>query len=388
MMTTRTSTDNRPDERVRALEDIQQATLNILSDMDEDKSQLRETQQATLNILEDLSQDKERQEDIQRATINILEDLDADKQLYHQTQQATLNILEDLAADKEWLEKIQRATLNILDDLDNEKNTAEARSVELSHEVTERKRAESEVQSLNQQLEQRVLDRTSQLQTANKELESFAYSVSHDLRAPLRTLDGFSQAMLEDYADKIDSQGQDYLQRIRTAAQRMGLLIDDILKLSRLTRGEVQRQPINLTTLATEVVEELKKAEPNRAVEVAITEGLTAIGDVRLVRVVFENLLGNAWKFTGRQAEASIEVGLMQAEGGPAFFIRDNGVGFDPQHAGKLFGAFQRLHSPEEFPGTGIGLATVQRIVHRHGGKIWAESAVGKGATFFFTLSL
>jgi light-regulated signal transduction histidine kinase (bacteriophytochrome) len=326
-------------------------------------------------------------ENVQQATLNILQDMDADKLLYRQTQQATLNILEDLEMDKESLRNIQRATLNILEDLDNEKAIVEARRIELMHEVEERKHAEAEVSTLNQELEQRVLDRTEQLQLANKELESFAYSVSHDLRAPLRALDGFSQAILEDYVGRIDNQGQDYLQRIRAAAQRMGQLIDDMLKLSRLTRGELLQQSIDLTALAHEVVEELKKSDAGRSVDVVIAHGLTATGDARLVRVVLVNLFGNAWKFTGPQAGPRIEMGQVQVDGQQAFFIKDNGVGFDPQHAGKLFGAFQRLHTASEFPGTGVGLATVQRIVHRHGGRIWAESAVGKGATFFFTMT-
>lgn len=325
-------------------------------------------------------------EDVQRAMLNILEDLDGDKYLVQETQMATLNILEDIAEDKKWLESVQRATLNILEDLDAEKTMVETRRAELSHEVVERRRAEAEIVVLNEQLEQRVLDRTAQLEAANRELESFAYSVSHDLRAPLRALDGFSQVLIEDYADKIDGQGQDYLQRIRAAAQRMGQLIDDILQLSRLTRGQLQRQAVDLTAMAADVAEELHKREPARTVETVLAPGLAAHGDPRLLRVVLDNLLGNAWKFTGRQAVARIELGALEGAGGPTFFVRDNGVGFDPQYAGKLFGAFQRLHSADEFPGTGIGLATVQRIVHRHGGKVWAESAVGQGATFFFTL--
>ena len=236
--------------------------------------------------------------------------------------------------------------------------------------------------ALNLELEQRH----TELAAVNKELESFSYSVSHDLRAPLRGIDGFSQALLEDYADKLDEQGQNYLRRVRAAAQRMGELIDDLLTLSRVTRGELIQEVVDLSALAQSVANELRQAEPKRQVEFVIAEGLVVEGDRRLLRVMLENLLGNAWKFTSRHSSARIELGVTQSEGDLAFFVRDDGCGFDMAYAGKLFGAFQRLHSASEFPGTGIGLATVQRIVHRHGGKVWAEGRVGEGATFYFTL--
>jgi signal transduction histidine kinase len=250
----------------------------------------------------------------------------------------------------------------------------------------ERKQAEVELQKYRDHLEELVEQRTTELTAINKELESFSYSVSHDLRAPLRGIDGFSQALLEDYPDKLDEQGRNYLHRTRAAAQRMSQLIDDMLNLSRVTRYEMRRETVDLSTLARKVTAELQKTQPGRQVEFVITEGLTVNGDTALLRVALENLLGNAWKFTGKQPRARIEFGVTQHEGKPAYYVRDDGVGFDMTYVGKLFAPFQRLHSAEEFPGTGIGLATVQRIILRHGGTVWAEGAVGKGAAFYFTL--
>jgi signal transduction histidine kinase len=235
-------------------------------------------------------------------------------------------------------------------------------------------------------LEQQVRERTSQIEAANKELESFSYSVSHDLRAPLRSLDGFSRALLEDQSDRLDATGRDYLVRIRAASQRMGHLIDDLLGLAHVSRVGLQRLPVDLTALATAIADDLRAGDPTRSAELIIASDLHATGDPRLLQVLLQNLLQNAWKFTSTRPLARIECGLMMCDGTRAYFVRDNGVGFDMTYAHKLFGAFQRLHSTAEFPGTGIGLATVQRIVHRHGGRVWAESELDAGATFYFTL--
>ncbi|HSN69083.1 MAG TPA: PAS domain S-box protein, partial [Thermoanaerobaculia bacterium] len=223
-------------------------------------------------------------------------------------------------------------------------------------------------------------------EAANRELESFSYSVAHDLRAPLRSIDGFSQALLEDCGDRLDEDGRKYLRFVRESAQLMAQLIDDILTLSRVTRSELSRETVDLSALARAAHTRLERSEPGRDVEVVIQEGLVGDGDPRLLAVVFDNLLGNAWKFTAKRNRARIEFGATSNDGLPTYFVRDNGAGFDMTYAGKLFGVFQRLHAAHEFEGTGVGLATVQRIIHRHGGRVWAEGEVEAGATFYFTL--
>jgi signal transduction histidine kinase len=242
------------------------------------------------------------------------------------------------------------------------------------------------IKKRGQEFERLVVERTAQLQAANKELEAFSYSVSHDLRSPLRGIDGFSQVLLEEYQDKVDEQGKNYLKRIRLASQRMAQLIDDMLDLSRVSRSELDIQYVNLSEIAREVADNLIATQPERQVEFIIQEGIRAKGDSRLLRSVLENLLGNAWKFTSNHSTALVEFGVQKQNGKDIYFVKDDGAGFDMSHAQKLFGAFQRLHAANEFSGTGIGLATVQRIIHRHHGEVWAEGEVEKGATFYFTI--
>ncbi len=225
-----------------------------------------------------------------------------------------------------------------------------------------------------------------ELEHKNRELESFSYAVSHDLRAPLRRIDSFSRAILESQGRRLDDEGRKFLSRVREASQQMAQLIDDVLYLSRVTRSDLRDQDVDLSEVAELVVSRLKEGQPNRRMEVKIRPGVVVTGDGQLLKIALENLLQNAWKFTGNQAEPRIEFGVTQTSGEPTYFIRDNGAGFEMTYAARLFGPFQRLHSQQEFPGNGIGLATVQRIIHRHGGKVWAEGLVGQGATFYFTL--
>ena len=250
-------------------------------------------------------------------------------------------------------------------------------------DVTQRKLYEADIEKLNEDLKQH----TAQLEAANKELESFSYSVSHDLRAPLRSIDGFSHVILEDYGSQIPLEAREYLERVRNATKRMASLIDDLLKLARITRSPLQARFVNISKIVEEIASGLREQQPEREVDFSITPDLMVEADPHLLHAALENLVGNAWKFTSKRERARIEFGQMSRSRERTFFVRDNGSGFDMAYVDKLFGVFQRLHAATEFPGTGVGLATVQRIIKIHGGKIWAEGHEGKGATFYFTLS-
>ena len=290
---------------------------------------------------------------------------------------------EDITERKRAEAKIQADQVELQGLLAEAKHTRRA----LLNVIEDQKEVEERVRRLNAELEQRVQERTAELWTANQELEAFSYSVSHDLRGPLRSLDGFSQFLLEDYSGQLDEQGKNYLTRIQIAARHMGQLINDLLNLSRVTRAELARQQIDLSGLANGIAADLKAQFPERRAEFVIAANMTAEGDGNLLRIVLENLLNNAWKFSGQRELTLIAVGKEEQAGKWVYFVRDNGAGFDMAYANKLFGAFQRLHSEKEFPGTGIGLATVQRIIQRHGGRVWAEGSVDQGATFYFTIS-
>ncbi|MFY9780947.1 MAG: ATP-binding protein [Candidatus Baltobacteraceae bacterium] len=303
-----------------------------------------------------------------RALMNVLEDAESEKQRLSAAQRAIMNILEDFADEKRQLELGQRATLNLLEEIDTERARAEAALLELRQTVESLRKAKAAVEA------------------ANKELDAFSYSAAHDLRAPLRGIEGFSEALLEEYDDKLEEQGRVYLRHVQACARQMAELIEGLLTLSRLARGELQRAEVDLSELARNTLDRLQSEAPGRHVEIVVQDGISAIGDKRLLGAALDNLLGNAWKFTAKRAAGRVEFGARASDGVTAYFVRDNGVGFDMQYAGKLFGVFQRLHSAQEFEGTGIGLATVERIVRRHGGSVWAESAPDRGATFYFTL--
>ncbi|OPY67582.1 MAG: Phytochrome-like protein cph1 [Syntrophorhabdaceae bacterium PtaU1.Bin034] len=307
-------------------------------------------------------------EDQSKAILNILEDFAEEKKRLEETQRAMLNILEDFSEEKARLEETQRAMLNLLEDFDVERSKTEVANRELRESLESLRLAKEATE------------------TAYRELEAFSYSVSHDLRAPLRSVSGFSQVLLEDYFDKLDEEGKDSLRRIVAAAEKMGCLIDDLLNLSRLSRAAMNRERVNLSPLAKRISDRLRASSPGRAVKFIFPDELYVFGDERLLTVMLENLLDNAWKFTQKSEKAVIEFGLKRSANEKIFFVRDNGSGFDMAYIDKLFKPFQRLHRVEEFPGTGIGLATVKRIVGRHGGRVWIEGETGRGAVVYFTL--
>jgi light-regulated signal transduction histidine kinase (bacteriophytochrome) len=320
-------------ERLATLEETQRATLNILDDFDEEKAKLRQLQQATMNLLEDFDEERGNFQRVQKATLNLLEDMHEERFKLNETQRALMNILEDV--------EVERA---------------------------------------------RVEQARALLEAVNRELEAFSYSVSHDLRAPLRAISGFAQAVVEDYAPRLDDEGKRFLGLIQDNAHRMGQLIDDLLTFSRLGRQQLMESQIDMGALANGVFEELVAQVPGRKIQFVVRSLPPALGDKAMIRQVLANLLSNAIKFTRPRPEEVIEFGYVAQPNQSAYYVRDNGVGFDMQYVGKLFGVFQRLHAVTEFEGTGVGLAIIYRIVTRHGGRVWAEGEVNKGATFYFTL--
>lgn len=350
-------------------EDFTKAMLNILEDFSSEKVRLEEMQRAIVNILEDSAGEKDRLQQTQRAALNILEDFTEERGRLEETQRAILNILEDFGGEKTRLEDAQRAMLNLLDDFNTEREKTEAVNLQLRDTIDSLRRAKEAADA------------------ANRELEAFAYSVAHDLRSPVRHMDGFSKALMERYADGLDERGQQYLQYVRDGSVKMGQLIDDLLALTGVTQREMLLANVNLSKMALEIATELRNEPPERHLEFVIAPGLMAKGDPGMLHIVLDNLLDNARKFTSKRERAIIEFGVTQQDGKQAYYVRDNGVGFNMAFADKLFRAFERLHSADEFPGTGVGLATVERIIRRHGGRVWAEGEVNEGSTFYFTLS-
>lgn len=296
---------------------------------------------------------------------------------------AKVSVFIELDQKKRQIERLNRS----LEERVRQRTTElESANRDLEHEVRERKRAEEEVRQLNSQLEERVRARTAELEAANDEMRAFSYSVSHDLRSPLRKIEAFSQLLVDECEDQLSPPAPDYLRRIRGASRHMNALIEDMLKLSRVSREQMKRERVNLSEIARDILDEYQHGYPTRNVTTHIDEGLTAYGDEALLRIALDNLLGNAWKFTGEKEEGIITFKRVELDGEEAFCVGDNGAGFDMNHADKLFQAFQRLHPSHTFPGTGIGLAIVHRIIKRHGGRISGKGSPNEGASFTFTL--
>ena len=350
------------------LEETQRATLNILEDFGAEGSKTEEIQRAVFNMLEDFSREKSRLEETQRATLNLLEDFGAEGSKTEEIQRAVFNILQDFSEEKGRLQETQRATLNLLEDFDAERSKAEAVSGQLLESVELLRVAKEAAEA------------------SNRELETFSYSVSHDLRAPLRHILGFSNILSQEFGSMLPPEAQHHVRRIQQGTQRMGQLVDDLLSLARLGRQGLHLGTTSLKRLVEETIAESLPDISGRQVEWKIDDLPSAECDASLMRQVFQNLLSNALKFTRSRARAVIEVGQKSQDGAPVVLVRDNGVGFNMKYSDKLFGVFQRLHRAEEFEGTGVGLAIVQRIIQKHGGRIWAEAELDKGATFYFTL--
>lgn len=363
-----------------------QAVLNILEDLSAERDLLQSSQRAMLNILEDAADSTGRLTQVQPAMLNILDDLSVERDVMRENQRAMLNILDDFSDERLVLENSQGAILNVLDDAAESAATLKDIQPAMLNILEDLEGEKATVLALASDLERRVSERTEELRLTNRNLEAFTYSIAHDLRAPLRAMSGFSEALIDDFGDRLDDTGQDYARRIRDASRRMAELIDELLELSKVSRLDLHRERVDMTSMAHAVVAGLRSHDPTRVVEVVIEPEMVGWADRNLIKTVLENLLGNAWKFSAKSMPGRIEMGSLRVDGQPGWFVRDNGVGFDPAFMDRLFKPFQRLHSVADFAGNGVGLASVSRIVERHGGRVWAEGTVGRGAKFSFTI--
>lgn len=321
-------------------------------------------------------------EDMHRATLNILEDMGDEKARMADVARALVNILADFESEKLRLEMTQRAALNILEDFDLEKTKSELAYRELQKLILERERAEGQVRKLNEDLEVRAADLTN----ANKELEAFSYSVAHDLRTPLRSIAGFSTILLKAHSGQLDAQGRELVEAVVRSTNRMGTLIDDLLNFAGIGRAQMTPSTFDMNALAESALAAVRQNSTRSEVRVELRPLPDAWGDPAMIRQVLVNLIDNAFKYSSRTAGAAVEIGSYPQEGRDVYYVKDNGAGFDQRYVDKLFGVFQRLHSRQEFEGTGIGLAIVARIVHKHGGEVWAEGKLAAGASFYFSL--